>query len=115
MNPSLPLFLPDGTVYGTLLNFKHELALWAARAADPPYKAPPQAPVLFIKTANTFSPHGAAVALPTDVPEVEIGASVGLVMAILNLFRLRSSWIGHLQLSIMKRLSRYLGSSAVCS
>ena len=80
MNPSPLPFLPGGTVYGTLLNFKHELALWAARAAEPPYKAPPQAPVLFIKTANTFSPQGAAVALPTDVPAVEVGASVGLVI-----------------------------------
>ena len=80
MNPSPPLFLPDGTVYGTLLNFKHELALWAARAAEPPYKAPPQAPVLFIKTANTFSPQGAAIPLPTRVPEVEVWASIGLVI-----------------------------------
>lgn len=87
MNPSPPPFLPGGTVYGTLLNFKHELALWAARAAEPPYKAPPQAPVLFIKTANTFSPQGAAVALPTDAPEVEVGASVGLVIGNFESFR----------------------------
>ena len=80
MNPSSPPFLPDGTVYGTLLNFKHELALWASRAAEPPYKARPQAPALFIKTANTFSPNGAAIALPVSVPEVEIGASIGLVI-----------------------------------
>ena len=80
MNPSSPPFLPDGTVYGTLLNFKHELALWASRAAEPPYKARPQAPALFIKTANTFSPNGAAIALPASLPEVEIGASIGLVI-----------------------------------
>ena len=55
MTLSAAPFLPDGTVYGTLLNFRHEQALWAARATEPPYKAPPQAPVLFIKTANTFS------------------------------------------------------------
>jgi 5-oxopent-3-ene-1,2,5-tricarboxylate decarboxylase/2-hydroxyhepta-2,4-diene-1,7-dioate isomerase len=80
MNPSPPLFLPDGTVYGTLLNFKHELALWAVRAAEPPYKGAPQAPVLFIKTANTFSPQGAAIPLPARVAEVDVGASVGLVI-----------------------------------
>jgi hypothetical protein len=57
MTLSAAPFLPDGTVYGTLLNFRHEQALWAARATEPPYKAPPQAPVLFIKTANTFSAH----------------------------------------------------------
>lgn len=73
-------YLPEGTVYGTLLNFRREQALWAARMSEPPYQAPPRAPVLYIKTANTFSPCGAAIALPAGVPEVEIGASVGLVM-----------------------------------
>ena len=81
MNPSAATFLPDGAVYGTLLNFRHEQALWAARATEPPYKAPPQAPVLFIKTANTFSTQGADISLPADVPAVEVGASVGLVIA----------------------------------
>ena len=80
MTPSPPLFLPDGTVYGTLLNFQHELALWAARAAEPPYKGAPRAPVLFIKTANTFSPQGAAIPVPARVAEVDVGASVGLVI-----------------------------------
>lgn len=79
MNPS-PAFLPEGTVYGALLNFRHEQALWAARMSEAPYQAPPQAPVLFIKTANTFSEHGAAIALPARVTEVEVGASVGLVI-----------------------------------
>ena len=68
MTLSAAPFLPDGTVYGTLLNFRHEQALWAARATEPPYKAPPQAPVLFIKTANTFSAQSAAISLPADVP-----------------------------------------------
>ncbi len=80
MKPPLPPFLPDGTVYGTLLNFRHEQSLWAARMSEPPYKAAPKAPVLFIKTANTFSPQGAAIALPPNVPEVDIGANVGLVI-----------------------------------
>lgn len=74
------VFLPEGTVYGTLLNFRQEQTLWAGRMAEPPYQSPPRVPVLFIKTANTFSPHGAAIALPDDVPEVEVGASVGLVI-----------------------------------
>lgn len=73
-------YLPEGTVYGTLLNFRHEQALWAARMSEPPYQAPPRAPVLYIKTANTFSPSGAAIGLPAEVSEVEIGASVALVM-----------------------------------
>lgn len=73
-------YLPEGTVYGTLLNFRREQALWAARMSEPPYQAPPRAPVLYIKTANTFSANGAAIALPDSAPEVELGATLGLVM-----------------------------------
>lgn len=72
-------YLPGGTVYGTLLNFRREHALWAPRMHDEPYKAPPQAPVLYIKTANTFTRSGQTIALPPGVAEVEVAASLGLV------------------------------------
>ena len=72
-------YVPTGTVYGTLLNFQREHALWAPRMSDAPYKAPPQAPVLYIKTANTFTPAGQAIALPPGVAEVDVSASLGLV------------------------------------
>ncbi|MDP2264072.1 MAG: fumarylacetoacetate hydrolase family protein [Hydrogenophaga sp.] len=72
-------FSIHGTVYGTLLNFRREHALWAPRMHEAPYKAPPQAPVLYIKTANTFTPAGRPIALPGDVHEVEVAASLGLV------------------------------------
>ncbi|MFC7435909.1 fumarylacetoacetate hydrolase family protein [Hydrogenophaga bisanensis] len=72
-------YLPLGTVYGTLLNFRREHALWAPRMQEAPYKAPPQAPVLYIKTANTFTPSGRAITLPRGVTEVEVAASLGLV------------------------------------
>jgi 5-oxopent-3-ene-1,2,5-tricarboxylate decarboxylase/2-hydroxyhepta-2,4-diene-1,7-dioate isomerase len=80
MNPCALPFLPDGTVYGTLLNFRCEADLWAARAAEPPYKGAPRAPVLYIKTANTFSPQGAAIPVPAHVAEADVGASLGLVI-----------------------------------
>jgi len=73
-------YLPTGTVYGTLLNFRAEVEALAPQMAQPPYKAPPKAPVLYVKTANTWSPHGSAIALPASVPEVEIGASIGMVI-----------------------------------
>ena len=60
-------YLPTGTVYGTLLNFQREHALWAPRMSEAPYKEPPQAPLLYIKTANTFTPAGHAIALPPGV------------------------------------------------
>ena len=48
-------FVPTGTVYGTLLNFRGEWEAWATRMNEAPYKAPPKAPVLYIKPANTWS------------------------------------------------------------
>ena len=73
-------FLPTGTVYGTLLNFRAEVEVLASQMTQPPYKAPPKAPVLYVKTANTWSPHGSAITVPASVPEVEIGASIGMVI-----------------------------------
>lgn len=72
-------YMPSGTVYGTLLNFQREQALWAPRMSEAPYKAPPQAPVLYLKTANTFTPAGQSIALPPGVVEVDVSASLGLV------------------------------------
>ena len=71
---------PTGTVYGTLLNFKAERAAMAAQMTEPPYKAPPQAPVLYVKTANTFNASGGVVEVPKNVPEIEVGATFGMVM-----------------------------------
>lgn len=74
-------FMPTGTVYGTLLNFKAELTAMQPQMNQSPYKAPPQAPVLYIKPANTWSVNSAAIAVPTRVPEVEIGATVAMVIS----------------------------------
>ena len=76
MNP----WTPRGTVYGTLLNFRRELDLWSPRMTQDPHKAAPQAPVLYVKTANTFSPAGQSLALQDGVTEVDIGATLGLVV-----------------------------------
>ncbi len=73
-------FVPTGTVYGTLLNFKTELAAMQSQMNQPPYKAPPQAPVLYVKPANTWSENGASIAVPAQVQEVEIGATIAMVM-----------------------------------
>ena len=71
---------PQGTVYGTLLNFRREWDLWSARMTQDPHKAPPKAPVLYVKTANTFCPAGQDLLLQDGVSEVDIGASLGLVI-----------------------------------
>jgi 5-oxopent-3-ene-1,2,5-tricarboxylate decarboxylase / 2-hydroxyhepta-2,4-diene-1,7-dioate isomerase len=72
-------WIPQGTVYGTLMNFADEHAALAAQMNAPPYKAAPQAPVLYIKTANTFSAHDGAIALPAHVSQVQVRACIGLV------------------------------------
>ena len=72
--------LSAGTVYGVLLNAKDEWSAWAAQMSAPPYQAPPKAPVLYIKTANTWSANGSAIAVPAHAPQVEIGASLAMVI-----------------------------------
>jgi 5-oxopent-3-ene-1,2,5-tricarboxylate decarboxylase/2-hydroxyhepta-2,4-diene-1,7-dioate isomerase len=69
-----------GTVYGTLMNFRGELEALGDRVNEPPYQAPPRAPVLYIKPANTWTENGGSIPLPAHVPEVEIGATVAMVM-----------------------------------
>ena len=71
---------PQGTVYGTLLNFRREWDLWSERMTQDPHKAPPKAPVLYVKTANTFCPTGQDLLLQDGVSEVDIGATLGLVI-----------------------------------
>jgi 5-oxopent-3-ene-1,2,5-tricarboxylate decarboxylase/2-hydroxyhepta-2,4-diene-1,7-dioate isomerase len=84
-------YRPQGTVYGTLLNDPVERQFWAERMTQAPYQAPPIAPVLYVKTANTFAPclnsidgnngsGSATTALPPDVPQVAVGATLGVVM-----------------------------------
>ena len=80
MNPWTPSWQPTGTVYGTLLNFRREWDLWSPRMTQDPHKAAPQAPVLYVKTANTFSPAGQDLLLQDGVTEVDIGATLGLVI-----------------------------------
>ncbi len=70
-----------GTVVGTLLNHRPALAALGDAANQAPYKAPPKAPVLYIKPRNTFAGSGARIVVPADVTELEVGASLGLVFA----------------------------------
>lgn len=69
-----------GTVYGTLMNFRGELEALGETMNEPPYKAPPKAPVLYVKPANTWTENGGRIPVPARVPEVEIGATVAMVM-----------------------------------
>ena len=79
-NKRLPHPPIHGTVYGVLLNAQREWALCEHVMHESPYQSPPSAPVLYIKTANTWSAHDAAIALPANVPSIEVGATLGVVI-----------------------------------
>lgn len=70
----------SGTVYGTLLNDAGALAALGEAVHVAPYKAPPQAPILYIKPRNTHLGHGARVVVPNDARSIEVGASLGIVI-----------------------------------
>ena len=69
-----------GTVYGTLLNHREALAALGDEVNVAPYKAPPKAPILYIKPRNTWAQSGDAVVVPSDVQELQMGATLGLVI-----------------------------------
>ncbi len=79
MQNKLSPYWPQGTVYGALLNFKREWDLRAPQMSESPHKGAPKAPVLFIKTANTFTASGDSIAIPANVPEVDVGANLAWV------------------------------------
>jgi 5-oxopent-3-ene-1,2,5-tricarboxylate decarboxylase/2-hydroxyhepta-2,4-diene-1,7-dioate isomerase len=81
---SIPFDVPpyrlSGAVYGALLNHRSALAVLGPTANQPPYNAPPNAPVLFIKPRNTLALSGSVVRIPVGTPELEVGACLGVVI-----------------------------------
>jgi 5-oxopent-3-ene-1,2,5-tricarboxylate decarboxylase/2-hydroxyhepta-2,4-diene-1,7-dioate isomerase len=71
---------PVGTAYGTLLNHRDALAALGDAPHQPPYKAPPKAPVLYIKPRHCLAGHGAAVEAPAEAEALEVGAQLGIVI-----------------------------------
>jgi 5-oxopent-3-ene-1,2,5-tricarboxylate decarboxylase / 2-hydroxyhepta-2,4-diene-1,7-dioate isomerase len=69
-----------GTVIGTLLNTRSALDALADTVRQTPGERPPQAPVLYIKPANTWSACNDSVAIPGGIEMLDIGATLGVVM-----------------------------------
>ena len=69
-----------GTVYGTLLNHRDALAALGNAVNEPPYKAAPKAPILYIKPRNTWVDAGQPIVVPAGVEALEMGATLGLVI-----------------------------------
>ena len=86
-------FRLSGVVYGCLLNHAPALAALGDAVNAAPYKAPPRAPVLYLKPRNTLAADGQAVVVPalaaaggTDAGSgagqaLQVGAALGLVIA----------------------------------
>jgi 5-oxopent-3-ene-1,2,5-tricarboxylate decarboxylase / 2-hydroxyhepta-2,4-diene-1,7-dioate isomerase len=76
----VPPYQLSGAVYGALLNHRSALQMLGDAVNHPPYAAPPNAPVLYIKPRNTLALPGTAVRIPAGTPELEVGACLGLVI-----------------------------------
>jgi 5-oxopent-3-ene-1,2,5-tricarboxylate decarboxylase / 2-hydroxyhepta-2,4-diene-1,7-dioate isomerase len=70
---------PSSVVYGVVLNDAASLQA-IGNLEEAPYRGAPSAPVLYIKPPGTRVADGAKVRLPRDAGEVEVGATVGLVL-----------------------------------
>lgn len=70
----------SGTVYGVLLNHAAALAALGGAVNEPPYKAPPKAPVLYVKPRNTLAASGSLTEVPAGVDALQIGANLGVVI-----------------------------------
>jgi 5-oxopent-3-ene-1,2,5-tricarboxylate decarboxylase/2-hydroxyhepta-2,4-diene-1,7-dioate isomerase len=78
---STALAMPaDALVYGVLLNVQADIVRMGDQLSAAPYKAPPRAPILYVKPANTHAVHGATVTIPAGASTVAVGATLGLVI-----------------------------------
>jgi 5-oxopent-3-ene-1,2,5-tricarboxylate decarboxylase/2-hydroxyhepta-2,4-diene-1,7-dioate isomerase len=68
------------TVVGALLNFRGAWAAMEPAMHQEPHFKPPLHPVLYVKPANTWRANGDAIVLPAGVDEIEVGATLGVVM-----------------------------------
>lgn len=82
LDPAAFRWLPavTGTVYGALLNYRGALAALGDSVHAAPYQAPPAAPILYLKPANTLAGHLAEVELAPGTETLEIGAALGIVI-----------------------------------
>lgn len=83
------------TVVGALLNYRGAWQAMAPAMSQPPHHRPPVHPVLYLKPANTWSADGRPVVLPPDVPEVEVGAALGVVIGRAAARVRRADALGH--------------------
>lgn len=79
-----------GTAYGVVLNDQAEQEAYDSAFKNPPYAAPPKAPVVYIKPAACISFNDAPVRLPAGEAALKLSPSIALLFG-------RSSVDGGLQ------------------
>ncbi len=71
----------SGVVYGALLNHRPQWVLLGEAAHRPPYGKPAQSPVLAVRPRHMLVHDGARVVVPSQASALEVGASLGIVVA----------------------------------
>jgi 5-oxopent-3-ene-1,2,5-tricarboxylate decarboxylase / 2-hydroxyhepta-2,4-diene-1,7-dioate isomerase len=78
--PRLPAGDAAVQVIGVLLNQQSAWDAYAPKMQADPHKQPPQAPVLYLKPANTWAQSGAVLELPQGSDRLVAGATLGVVI-----------------------------------
>jgi 5-oxopent-3-ene-1,2,5-tricarboxylate decarboxylase/2-hydroxyhepta-2,4-diene-1,7-dioate isomerase len=68
------------TIYGVALNYRATLEELGTALYEKPYGAPPKAPVLYIKPANTWVGDGDPIIVPSDIAGVQAGVTLAAVL-----------------------------------
>jgi 5-oxopent-3-ene-1,2,5-tricarboxylate decarboxylase/2-hydroxyhepta-2,4-diene-1,7-dioate isomerase len=68
----------SGTVYGVVLNDVSELSTLGNSLAEAPYKAPPTAPVVYIKPRNCVTGGGAPIPAQADAAELAVAPTLAV-------------------------------------
>jgi len=73
-------FRLSGTVYSTLLNHRHSLASLGEAVSSKPYQGAPKNVVLAVKPRSGLLPAGGEILVDDESQELEVGATLGLVI-----------------------------------
>jgi 5-oxopent-3-ene-1,2,5-tricarboxylate decarboxylase/2-hydroxyhepta-2,4-diene-1,7-dioate isomerase len=69
------------SVIGVALNFRETLSRLAPTFTAPPYKNPPIAPVLYLKTPNTWITSGQPIPCPRGITHLRMAGTLGIVIS----------------------------------
>jgi len=73
-------FRLSGVVYSVLLNHRRSLASLGDAVSAPPYRGAPKSVVLAVKPRHALLPPGGNLLVDDDSEELEVGATLGLVI-----------------------------------